>query len=495
MKLMSVEELEAKHKLHEKRKDEWDLYRLAYDGGERLIEYALKRHPRESNENWKMRLEEGMVFNYAQAIVDLFNFYLTEKPATRTIDKLKNDKQWEMFLKDADLHGTDFNIFTNNTQKLASVYGAVGILVNKYGHPDIQTVGEEIYRGVYPYCSVFTLPNIYDWAFQRNPDNGRPQLYYLKLLEDIDENIFLIWYLNSWERWQIKEDQKGNKYADMIEEGENPLGEIPFVWMENLRNLTQRLIGVSDIKEIARILVSIVRNLSCGEEVIKFAGFPMMRLPMEREDDMKNEIPVGNLATLEFNPEWGEKGKPDWLESPVEEPIEAILKWTDRKVDELYRVAHLSGVHAQRKSNNEVASGLALRYEFQQLNSVLGQKASNLEETEKAIMRFWLMWQNKIGIFSEVEISRPKNFSLDDLSLDLENANKALESVISETFQKKMQARIAKQTLPDLTEEDTAEIEQELEQANLLEQRAIVISNSSHSAVEKEPQNPPAGKG
>jgi hypothetical protein len=130
--------------------------------------------------------------------------------------------------------------------------------------------------------------------------------------------------------------------------------------MPNIKNLTKPYIGVSDIVDISRIVASIIRNLSSGEEMIKFAGFPMMRKPMRWEGEEGQTDETGHQAVQEFDPEWGEAGKPDWMESVILEPIEATLKWIDRKVDEIYRVAHLSGVHGQRKSNNEVASGLAL---------------------------------------------------------------------------------------------------------------------------------------
>jgi hypothetical protein len=463
---MSRTDLEKKHDFYSDHIDLWNLCGTAYDGGLAFIKMALQRHPRESLANWEQRIDEGMDFNYVQAIVDLFNFYLTEKLASRNLGGLEKDEQWQMFEKDADLNGTNLNVFINNAQKLASIYGHVGILVNKFGGGQTRlSVNEEIRDGIYPYCAIYTPPNIYDWSFRRNPVNGRPQLEYLKLKEGSRD--YLVWEIDGWEHWRVPDTSEKYVNPILVDAGEYHLGEIPFVWMRNVVNLKNPLFGNSDIGDISRVVMSIIRNFSCGDEIIKYAGFPMMRMPMSRDENERKEDVVGNTAVLEFNPEDGDSAKPDWLEAPVQEPVDAILKWTDRKTDEIYRIAHLSGVHGQRKSNNEVASGLALRYEFQQLNAVLGQKSTNMTEAELSIIRLWLSWQLKGSVFQEVELTRQKSFSLDELAIGIENAGKVLSLVPSEKFFKKVCEAMVKSTLNDLSDSDFEVIKSEIEKAKI----------------------------
>lgn len=192
----------------------------------------------------------------------------------------------------------------------------------------------------------------------------------------------------------------------------------------------------------------------------------MMRKPMRRDGEDAPEDQTGPRAVQEFDPELGDKGKPDWMESVILEPVESILKWIDRKTDEIYRVAHLSGVHGQRKSNNEVASGLAMRYEFQQLTSVLGKKSHSMCEAEKQIVRFWLMWQNKFDLFKEIKITRSKSFSVDDLSISLDNLIKSMKEVISKTFRQEAQIAMTRMTLPDLKDSIRVQIESEIQSPN-----------------------------
>lgn len=486
---MDLEQLQHTHEVYDDNIKDWSFFSLAYEGGRQFIKQSLQKHSRESDTNWKDRQDEGICFNYSSIIIDLFNFYLTEKPAVRDLGPLANDSLWQLFIKDADLFGTNFDVFLNEAQKLAAICGAVGVLIDKPNSRG-KVLKDDIKNKVYPYCAMFSLPNILDWKHERHPISNRPTLTYLKLL-DFD-NRYLLWWPDKWEIYKLPEGAPSqfrihrhvdttdyepkpgdNKYADepstpysqtavggekpiLVDEGENPLGEIPFVWFQNIKSTMNPYIGVSDIKEISRITASLVRNISYGEEIIKYAGFPQARRPMQREgEEVNNE--AGVTAILEFDPELGDAGKPDWLESEVQEPIEAILNWMDKKINEIFQLSHLSGIHAQEKSD-QTRSGVALRYEYQQLSLVLSKKSENLTETELGIIKYWLKWQNKDNWFKDIKISRSKDFSIDDLSQNLENAIMADKIIPEMTFKKELMKVVAKRVLPDVPDDKLFEI-------------------------------------
>ena len=489
---ITVETLLETHKVYNQNIAAWSFWGLAYSGGKEFIDFSLPRHTRESDANHKERQEEGVCFNYSSIIIDLFNFYLTEKPAVRDLGQLVDDLSWKEFKKDADLYGTNFDVFLNESQKLAAIYGAVGILIDKPTSKNT-VLAEDVTMGIYPYCSAFTLPNILDWTHERDEITNRPTLTYLKLLDF--ENRYLLWWRDHWEIWKIPEADSGtqfraHRYKDtsdyapepgynkhvnetgtpvsaltsnavpvLVKEGENPLGEIPFIWFQNIKHIMDPYIGVSDIKEIARITSSIIRNVSYGEEVIKFAAFPQARRPME--SDSSEGAPASNdagvTAILEFDPELGEAGKPDWLNAEVQEPVEAILSWILRKVAETYQLAHLSGIKAHEKSD-QVRSGVALRYEYQQLALVLSKKSENLTETELGIIKYWTMWQANATWADDIQINRSKEFSIDDLSQNLENAIMSDTLIPEPLFKKELMKVVAKKVLPDVPDERMLEI-------------------------------------
>ena len=460
--IQSVQDLKATHELYKLFSPAWDSYNLAYNGGLELVKTVLQRHDRETPRNYQQRIQEGYTFNFARAIIDLFNFYLLGSPPTRNYGTLEEDVQFRMFLDDVDQYGTNYDLFVAEAQKTASIFGCVGILVNKiaFGH----TKEREIQDKIYPYCAIYTPASILDWEWIRSPETGRPELTFVKLYEG--DGRYILWDRDRWEEWQITKTVPIEK----IDSGENKLGEIPFFWMKNMRNTMVPYLGMSDLVEIAMISESIIRNLSCGEEILKLAGFPMLRVPMETDSEYAEvdpqaaggEVPAGVRAVQEFNPEFGADAKPDWMKTEVLEPIEAILKWIDRKADEIFRIAHLSGVHGQRRSNNEVASGLALRYEFQQLFSVLKQKSEYMTEAERNIVHFWLKWQNQETMFASVQIEAAKSFTMDDLSVSIDNFTKAMETIPSETFIVSAMKVMVKQLLPDITDENLKTIETEI---------------------------------
>jgi len=465
---MDVKSLRQAHSHHEENVGLWNYYRMAYDGGKPFIEAALGgRHPRESTENYMARLADGILINYNAAIIDIFNYYLTEKTPLRDLTKLGlgNDDQWKMFLKSCDYNGTDFNNFINDCHRDASVCGTVGVLVTK-PKSDVLTIAEEKKYRIYPYLVAYAAKDIIDWRYGKHSVSGVPCLTYLKLRESSDNQKiqrYLVWTLDSWTFYEVSKDTIGNEQVVTVDSGVNTFNEIPFVWLANIRVAGNRAHGKSDLVDVAPIVASIVRNISSGDEIIKFAGFPIFKEPMVPEGQIDNdETEVGPTAVKHFYKEYGEPG---WIETAVLEPISAILSWINFKADELYRAVHLSGVHGQRKSANSQASGIALRYEFQQLKTVLGRKADSIAEAERQIIRFWCKWQGRDFNEEDIDVRRSKEFSVDDLAMDLENMIVSMKAVVSEKFRVLVQKKIARRTLVDMSDLDHKVVESEIEKS------------------------------
>lgn len=434
--------------------DNWQFWGAAYEGDEEFLKIALKRHVRESEANYKLRLEEGEVFNYCATIVDIYAFFLSQVAITRKLGALEIDKLWIQFLTDVDLYGTNYDIFWQGCEKLSSVYGFVGVLIDKAPESDdIKTKEDELSKSVYPYYSLFIPENVLDWTFERNKETRRPELTYLKLKE-ADDTV-LVWSKTDWERWEELEDA-----WEITETGLNPLGEIPFVWFTNSLSLLKPLLGVSDIRNVSRIQAAITRNLSQGSEVITYAAFPMLQKPYTSVAPTEEEDAVGVTAVLEFDPE-NPGAKAEWLESAVHDPISAILSWIEQKVDETYRITHLSSIHGQ--GTTKLKSGVTLKYEFQQLSAILATKGQALDEAELNALRFWGMWQNKD--VSDADINRPTTFNIDDLSTQIDNILKIMPELKSVLLHKEVQKKFARLLMTDSDPELISQIEAEIDKA------------------------------
>ena len=489
-----VGDLQEVHPNYEANVDEWRFLMAAYEGTRRLVDAGyLYRNERESNSNWERRCREAVGFDYTKSIVDLFNFYLFKKPVKRDMAGLKTDKSWANFYKDCNLYGDSFDDFLTEQGRYASIEGFVGILVDR---PSVQyeNKAEELAAGIYAYVAAYFPTRILDWEYERDKNN-RPYLSYLKLLDD--DGQYRLWWPGLWERWELPEDAviqapgnsgdviKNNLAAVLVEKGEYGLSSIPFVWLQNLKTRV-RPIGMSDVHEVARLDVSILRNLSQGEEVISYTAFPMMLKPMREIKPDGNAAAVQNddvgaQAILEYDPEHPES-KPEWLGSASREPIDAILEWISRKVEEIYRVVNAGGM-ASTEISTDAKSGSALKVEFQLLNSALVRKAKNLEKAERDIIHYWLAWEKQEKLETKITIQRERSYDIEDLAGDLENVLTASIIVKSKKFNDEMQKKVVRQMMPAAENEALREIDEEIE--SVVEEEPLPDENDEDFNIEE----------
>lgn len=477
---MKVSELKKTSSIYSQNIDEWRFLLACYEGPKELVKQGyLERNERESIGNYRRRLREAYGFNYSKSLVEIFNFYLFNRPVKRDLSSLEGNLAWKEFYSDCDLYGNDYDSFLFDMSRYAGVFGHVGILVDKSSRK-YASKQEEMENWVYPYLAGYFPTNILDWRFERD-ENNRPYLAFLKLLDD--DGVYRLWWPEKWETYSIETEKtpetegKGtteqgtvisvtgiastdDRDARLIGKGDNPLEEIPFIFLYNAKSKVIPL-GVSDIHDVGRIDVSILRNLSQGEEVITYAAFPMMRKPMQEAGAPAGTDETGVTAILEFDPERPES-KPDWLNSEVQAPLTAILEWIGKKVTEIYRTSNAGGM-ASTEVQTQAKSGVALRTEFQLLNSKLAGKATHLEEVERDILSFWLRWQSEQEKLQSITIERSKQYDVENLANDLQNALTATSLIKSKRFSKELQKSFARILLPSLNLKQYGEIDDEIE--------------------------------
>jgi hypothetical protein len=468
---LTVAQLKETHELHKAFKSEWEFLYAAYEGTRELIALGyLLKHERETTENFNNRKKQAYGFGYSGSIVDTLNFYLNKKPPKRDLpSKVAEDKLYEMFSEDCNLEADDLDSFMTEQSRLASIMGYVGILVDK-ASVELTDRQEQIDNEVYPYLSSFFPQAILDWIIERN-EYGRPTLTYLKLLQD--DGKYLLWFQDHFEVWEIPLDKDGSEKPDtekatpLVSSGHD-LGEIPFVFIVN-KKWRIRPIGKSDIPNVARIDVSIIRNLSQAEEVVDYSAFPMMRkaqLEGRPDGSIDKTDDVGVTAVLGFDPD-NPDSKPDWLNSEAKDPIEAIIELIKLKVAEIYRSSNIGGMAATEIST-VAKSGAALQTEFQMLNSSLVRKAIGLEKAEHRLHYFYYRWEygeEAKKLLEETKIERDRTYDVENLAIDLENIITSKTIVISKAFNEAMQKKTARMMLPNWTESKLADIDSEIEES------------------------------
>lgn len=510
----TVEDIRKVHSSYTENLRKWRLYRAVYKGIDEIIrgDY-IPQHEREPNTAYIRRMQELYSFSYGKSVCGIFTYHLLSKPTTgRKLAELEKNDFWQMFFKDSDLFGNAYDELIQRIALQASIFGHMGILVDK-PPVNVKTVGEQKENGLYPYIAQYFPSAILDWKWERDPVTRRPFLSYLKLLDD--DGRYRIWRRDFWAVYEVL-DESGNplppnlsgfqtflkptlrrnpqgtrtsgprpapgrqpkpvsvsgegeaKVVTPVEFGENILNEIPFLWIYN-RHTDEKGIGESDLTDIAGLEISIIKNASQIEEIINYAAFPIMAKPKKDADptaqdsDQEDEISVQSI--IEFDPE-NPESKPFWLTPQVEQALMSILNYIKHKVAEIYRASNIGGI-AGTEISTTAKSGVALKAEFQILNSTLVGKAINLEKGENKILEFWLKWEQQWEPMKDkVNFSRSRNFNVEDVAADLENALTAKTVVLSKTFSALLQKNVARQVLPSMSEDDQKTIDEEIETAS-----------------------------
>jgi hypothetical protein len=431
--IRNKEFMEAMHSDYELMSRRWSFYLRSYLGGEEyrtgtfLHEYAL-----EIDLEYQNRINYTPIDNHCRNIISIYSSFLFRVPPTRNYGVLENDPSLESFLTDTDLEGQNFNAFMKNAQTYSGVYGNVWIFVDK-PETNAKTRAEELGQDIRPYLTVVTPDNVMDWNYKRSP-SGRYYLEYIKIREEVtNEGTYLrIWTPDIISYVFVPEKGK----IQVIEEKVNQLGVIPAVCLYNKRS-PRRGVGISDLTDVALLQQSIYNELSEMEQLIRLSNHPSL----VKTQGVEASAGAGAIVSM---PDDLDSGLKPYLLQPSGSNLSEIRSSIEQKIEMIDRATHMSGV---RQTKTQVQSGIALQTEFENLNSVLSEKADLLENAEEQIWGLWAMWQGKA--FDGV-IDYPDSFNLRDYASDLQYLQQAKASgVRSSTFQKEIDKQIVGAVIDD----------------------------------------------
>lgn len=424
---------------HEKQ---FEFLRRSYVGGEEYREgkYLIK-HKREFEKSYKRRLDQAVYTNYVSPVVDVYNGYLHRERIKRE-NRGINKTLYNEYILDADLNGTSHESFMREVSLISSIFGCVGILIdnpiNSKGN-----LGVDISNGLHTYSKIYTPENIINMIYSF--DTGRPVLDIVVLEEDFEDsfNYYVIYTQDSW--YRVK--RKGSSQPVLISRGEHRLGIVPFILHKNKSSALESL-GTSDIIDIAELNKRVYQLDSSALEIIENTAFPFLEMPkVSNIGGNEEEVVIGTTNVLEYDAAETPSGAHRWIE-PSGQSLDKILNWRNQSLEDIRYHSKIGGTDST--SSRSAESGVSLEIRFQQLNSILSEKAESLENTENAI--FWLLglWNN-MSWEGKVEYSR--KFGVKDLAFELDQILKSKNIISSKTFDKEISKRVAGKILVD-TEED-----------------------------------------
>jgi len=232
------------HKDYSETINNWEYYIRSYNGGfDYMVGQYLNRYNLELDNEFNQRLANTPCDNHCKNIIQIYSSFLFRVRPSRDFGSLQDEPSLESFLKDADLEGNNLNSVIKQAQNYASIYGHCFLMLDK---PNVttNTRAEELDQDIRPYLSIVTPENVLDWNFERQL-NGKYELNYLKVREEVDKNggtYMRIWYPDRIDTIYMEERSEPR----LIDTVPNMIGKIPAVILYNSKS-HKRGIGQSDL--------------------------------------------------------------------------------------------------------------------------------------------------------------------------------------------------------------------------------------------------------
>lgn len=430
-----------KHALYESMIDIWKFYAASYTGGNQYqAGQYLGRYLNEEENHFNRRVGFTPIDNHCANVVHIYSSYLWKDKPIRNFNAMTNDPIIMAMVEDIDLDNQTIDDFMREVQIWSSVYGHVWVIVDK-PQSTAGTRADELASNIRPYFNLYTPENVIDWNDERN-DAGIVELTMIKVYEGDDR--YRVWTKDQIALYEAQDDDT----EKLIEVIDNPLGEIPAVFVPTARTTTKG-IGRSDITDISLMQKAIYNELSEVEQIIRITNHPTL----VKTTDTNASAGAGGVVVM---PDDLDPNLKPYQMQPSGASITAVMESMRSKVEAISRMAHLG---AARGTDAVKASGVALQTEFQLLNAKLSEKADLLETAETQLWEFVAQWQDKTP---DIEISYPDNFDIRDTQADLEFYQQAKASgVQSPTLMKEIDKRIADLVLDDeLLEQAYKEIDE-----------------------------------
>lgn len=412
---MNREELLETDQYYKDNIDNWLYLESAYKGAKALVEYGILEGLFKSPEQY---LVNGAVygFNYTRRINEILTGFILNSNFISDFDTIADDTLFKMFMSDCDLSGTDFDIWLNERREVVSCMGHIGVLVDM---PNVTDSPQYLIDNkIYPYLSSYSPVNILEMQRERDKLTNRPKFVKIKLREYSPDRI-IIFTPEQIQIFQIPENDDEDE-AVQINAGNdtNNLGEIPFFLFVN-NKIPGTWNTQSNVRGIADIDVSLIKDGIKGEKILFNAAFPNLIKPADIDDPNipEQEVKTGVYQIFNETPET--RGIHRWISSEAWSAMQPILASMDDKRREIYLMANLGAI--LQSTSNDARSGESLKESFRYLIGNLSKMVSNELEARRNIFRLWLLWLGRADEFEKISLSHDGDFNIESLITSIDD--------------------------------------------------------------------------
>ena len=419
--------------------DDWKMFEASYKGGRAWKEMNyLYQYINETSAQLQERVKQTPLENHCEGVVSTYSGFIWRDPPKRNLGMLNNNVPLNSLLKDADREGTPFNEFMKQVMIWGSVYGLVWVILDKPSST-AYTKADEINGGIRPYLRFYTPLDVTDFEFTPKP-TGEYELTWFEVQEQYTTREGDVKIVRQWSKDSVVTSTTIGKETQTTTI-KNPIGRIPATPHYNKKSLTRGL-STSDLQDIAGLQISIYNDLSELSQMIRGANHKTL------VKNINDQASSGAGGVIIMDPDTP-AGKLPYLLQADASALTGLLNTIDKKTEMVNRMAHLTPVRTYRK---QTISAVAIETEFQILNTLLADKAAQLQLTEYRIFDHFCAWEAIDGAKTGFEVNYPTHFELRDKQADLnfiKAAREAAALVNSATLQTELNKQLARIALPN----------------------------------------------
>lgn len=440
------------------------LFRYFVNGKQQASAIAgnLFMHPKEKTEDYNRRVNMSYYYNFCAPIIDIYSDHLFKQAVVEDFKEI--EETIEETRNNIDRQGSSIQEFRKEMADLAQIHGHCFAIVDSplISGTDIITRQDQINLGAFPYVTLFAPQNVINWALD---GYGMPYWVLVREIYDGNENpaefdksakyrcYYRLWTRDTWSLYS-------DKYELMAQDVHN-LGRVPIVPVYAKKSKTRKnFLGVSDLADISFIARDIYNSSSELRQILRDQTFAF--LAVQGTADEYKELSIGTSKGLLY-PEG--RNKPEYV-SPPADNAEVYFNHIDRQIAKIYQLAKLDSGGVSGKVNNpgegivDPQSGASKAWDFNQTNSALSSKSSNLEDAEMSIWELYALWEGK-DFTGNVQYAN--EFSVSSFMDDLKEAKECAELSLGISFNLEIRKALIKKKFPRMPDAEIAKMEKEVE--------------------------------
>lgn len=441
----TLKEREARDRALRTFNPSFDRYRLLQDAyyGVGLFEHGagLRRHPRESMENFRDRQALAYYWNYTGPIINAYVDPIYKDEIRR---EYKGSEMFDSFLNDCDRAGTAYQDFCKDAALAAKLYGVAYVVVDN-SNVMADSLEDALSNRQLPFLKLVTPDMIKDWTIDVF---GRLSSFsYTETIQTGRNRSEEITYIWTPDEWAISTN--GNTIS-----GAHNLGRVPVVqWRARNTKLTV-IKPPSEFLSVAQANYFLFQLCSWHTQILRDQAFNILTMP----DTGSTDITVGTNNVLTYPPE--SNHTPAFI-SPAAAPAEMLTSQMDRTIQEMFRMSGLNSVIGLQTDQSK--SGVAKQWDFETTNRRLAGFSARCEKADAAIVALYELWS---GDTIDYHCEYPKDFRINDVADSLAEAQTALElGFDTPTYKKEVLKKVLEAYMPNLEPETYDAIVNEVEDA------------------------------